>query len=361
MKNEDKYIQELFSQKLQHAEAPVDPAIWEGISNALPVSGAAAGASASAGFQMGALGWVATGLVAVGIVVSALVFQSPDEAKPTEVAEVEPSLQEETTTLPEEVIETMETQEESVEQNDLNEQQPVQKAQPTVEPTTENKEKAAEKKVELKGQGPVTPEEKDQNPELTTSPDKTEQQPAKPEAKQPNPALSADFEIVEAPFAELTFEFRPAFVEATSYFWNFGDGTASQEVQPSHLFVDEGAYTVTLITTDENGFEEVIEQELNVVLPSLLVLPNTFTPDNNGTNDFLLPAVHLKNVEIQKMMVFTTKGELLFEQNGEGSGWDGNFADGSLAPKGDYVLIVKAISSTGENITKQRKVLLQRN
>ncbi len=362
MNTEDKFIQDLFSQKLQNAEAPVDPAIWEGISNALPASGTAAGASASAGFQMGALGWVATGLVAAAIAVSAFVFQAPEETTSAEIAEVEPTFHEEPAALAEEVIEPTETPEESTEQSVQKEQQPVQMEQPTVEPTTANEDNATQNNDASQGSEKPRPEVNDENPGPATSSEKTkEQQPEKPEAKQPNPALSADFEIVEAPFTELTFEFRPAFVGATAYFWNFGDGTTSQEMQPSHLFLDEGVYSVVLVSTDENGFEKVFEQELNVVLPSLLVLPNTFTPDNNGTNDFLLPAVHLKNVEIQKMMVFSTKGELLFEQDGNGSGWDGNLADGSPAPKGDYVLIVKAISPSGENITKQRKVLLQRN
>ncbi|MCB9185393.1 MAG: HYR domain-containing protein, partial [Flavobacteriales bacterium] len=41
--------------------------------------------------------------------------------------------------------------------------------------------------------------------------------------------------------------------DANTYFWDFGDGQTSEEASPYHLYEDPGAYTVSLIATNENG------------------------------------------------------------------------------------------------------------
>jgi PKD repeat protein len=38
-----------------------------------------------------------------------------------------------------------------------------------------------------------------------------------------------------------------------TYAWNFGDGTTSTEANPSHVYVDNGSYAVTLTVTDQSG------------------------------------------------------------------------------------------------------------
>ncbi len=45
----------------------------------------------------------------------------------------------------------------------------------------------------------------------------------------------------------------------TSYLWNFGDGTTSTELNPSHTYSIEGTYMVTLNVTNECGTTEVTE------------------------------------------------------------------------------------------------------
>ena len=44
-------------------------------------------------------------------------------------------------------------------------------------------------------------------------------------------------------------------MEKLFYLWNFGDGTTSTEVSPTHVYGEKGAYTVELTVKDSRGKE----------------------------------------------------------------------------------------------------------
>ena len=58
--------------------------------------------------------------------------------------------------------------------------------------------------------------------------------------------------------------------EIVSYAWDFGDGSTSDEVSPTHTYVASETYTVTLTVTDERGAEGSSSQSVTVEVP-----PNT--------------------------------------------------------------------------------------
>lgn len=83
-------VNELFKERFQHHEVNVDPGVWQGISSQLG-HGAAAGGS-----LLGGYGWVAAGLAGV-VAVGALVFalnQGDGEAAPAQQVASEPALTE---------------------------------------------------------------------------------------------------------------------------------------------------------------------------------------------------------------------------------------------------------------------------
>ena len=43
---------------------------------------------------------------------------------------------------------------------------------------------------------------------------------------------------------------------ATSYAWDFGDGSTSTEMNPIHIFTTSGSFTVSLVATNEDGDDE---------------------------------------------------------------------------------------------------------
>ncbi len=53
--------------------------------------------------------------------------------------------------------------------------------------------------------------------------------------------------------APLTVRFSNESILAESWLWDFGDGTTSNETNPTHRYLAAGAYTVTLTTSGRNG------------------------------------------------------------------------------------------------------------
>ena len=50
--------------------------------------------------------------------------------------------------------------------------------------------------------------------------------------------------------------------------WDFGDGNASTEQNPSHVYAAVGSYTVTLTATDDDGANDVVSQQVSVAEPN---------------------------------------------------------------------------------------------
>ncbi|MGB5977169.1 MAG: S8 family serine peptidase [Cyclobacteriaceae bacterium] len=65
--------------------------------------------------------------------------------------------------------------------------------------------------------------------------------------------------------------FTPDFVEGSSYHWDFGDGTTSEETTPVHFFENPGSYIVALTVTGPGGCISSYSEEL--ILSAITSLP----------------------------------------------------------------------------------------
>lgn len=111
-----------------------------------------------------------------------------------------------------------------------------------------------------------------------------------------------------------------------------------------------------IVTANEVGdywatFEDkgcVSVDTVSVKRDCYLNIPNSFSPNGDGRNDYFLPRQLLSSGVIGfSMTVMNRWGEVVFEtSNVEGRGWDGNFG-GQQQPMGAYVYLIEATWKNG--------------
>jgi gliding motility-associated-like protein len=111
---------------------------------------------------------------------------------------------------------------------------------------------------------------------------------------------------------------------ATTWLWSFGDGPPPSTSQnPSHTYQNEGTYLVTLIVTNGHGCIDSISETVLVEGYSTFYIPNTFTPNGDGRNDFFGPEFSRIESSGFSMMIFDRWGNKIFNSTTLGDFWDG--------------------------------------
>ncbi|MFT7589385.1 MAG: gliding motility-associated-like protein [Limisphaerales bacterium] len=128
------------------------------------------------------------------------------------------------------------------------------------------------------------------------------------------------------------------------YLWDFGDGTTSSLINPSHSFSGENTFTVCLTAFNDFGCEDTYCRTIDIEFDGIVDVPNAFTPNGDGVNDqFYLGGFGMESV---KFRIFNRWGELVFETNNPGQGWDGTFR--GIAQEIDvYIYTVEAFFANG--------------
>ncbi|MEM9933007.1 MAG: gliding motility-associated C-terminal domain-containing protein [Bacteroidota bacterium] len=146
---------------------------------------------------------------------------------------------------------------------------------------------------------------------------------------------------------------------AVRFEWTFGDGNISDETNPLNEYIDPGTYWVTLTAFDALGECPSVDSLLLELIPrGNVFLPNAFSPNNDGFNDEFKP-VGLQINEF-KMSIFDQWGNLIKETDGLTEAWDGLHSDGSPAPEGVYVFIIRALINDGTTYERTGSITLIR-
>lgn len=156
-------------------------------------------------------------------------------------------------------------------------------------------------------------------------------------------------EVGEAPIAEFTsdpsfpvelylpsteVQFQNLSQFADSYTWNFGDGTASDLVDPMHFFKEPGTYYVRLLATDEYGCSDTILHGPYVVLAPDLFIPNVFSPNDDDINDRFI--VEYNGSQPFDLQIFDRWGVRVYQSKNKVQGWNGMDEKGSAVTEGVY-------------------------
>ena len=121
--------------------------------------------------------------------------------------------------------------------------------------------------------------------------------------------------------------------------WNFGDGTSSNmETPPAHLFPDTWAgktYAVSLTVKNDLGCYDTAVAEVTKLQSCYLTVPNAFSPNGDGLNDYLYP-LHAFSATDLDFQVFNRYGQLVFETRDWTRKWDGT-VNGAPQEVGTYI------------------------
>lgn len=124
------------------------------------------------------------------------------------------------------------------------------------------------------------------------------------------------------------------------YRWDFGDESTDTTKNPIHSYQSEGIYQVSLIVTDRCRADTIIK-EVEVYGPCSIYIPNAFSPNGDGINDFF--EISNSRFEWMSLQIFDRRGNAIYEVSGEmqSVNWDG-ISKGKVVNEGVYSYILLA-------------------
>jgi gliding motility-associated-like protein len=145
--------------------------------------------------------------------------------------------------------------------------------------------------------------------------------------------------------------------------WDFGNGSTSNLQQPPpQVYPYSNAIRdvpVRLIVTNNLNCNDTAVQIIKVVGNCYIAVPNAFTPNGDGFNDFLYPTNAYKAKDLQ-FKVFNRFGQLIFYTTNWTQKWDGTFK-GQGADPATYVWILQYTNSdTGKRVEQRGSTILIR-
>ena len=110
----------------------------------------------------------------------------------------------------------------------------------------------------------------------------------------------------------------------TTWYWNFGDRSANNTSglqNPTHIFANDGTYQILLAVQSNNGCWDTTR--FNYVIGSDIIIPNVFTPNHDGKNDYLA----FKNLEFfpgSSIEIYNRWGTKVYSNPDYHNDWNGD-------------------------------------
>jgi len=143
----------------------------------------------------------------------------------------------------------------------------------------------------------------------------------------------------------------------TSYAWSPAQGLSDPNIaDPTTVVTAEITYTV--VATTPSGCSATGTIVIEAVTTIDIIVPNAFTPNNDGHND-ILKVITFGIQSLKYFRVYNRWGQLVFNSSNEGVGWNGSIS-GQPAPTGAYVWMAAGVDYQGRPMQKEGTVLLIR-
>ncbi len=149
----------------------------------------------------------------------------------------------------------------------------------------------------------------------------------------------------------------------TNWYWQFGNGiTSTLQTPPPQVYappIVDRLIPVQLIIQNDKACYDTATQYLKVVNNCYVAVPKSFSPNNDGLNDYLYPLNAYRTSNLQ-FKIFNKYGQELFSTKDWTNKWDGTYKN-SKQPFGTYVWFLQYTNTdTGETIVKKGTTVLIR-
>lgn len=148
-----------------------------------------------------------------------------------------------------------------------------------------------------------------------------------------------------------------ASTNASQYVWNFGDGSNSQLVSPTHIFPTgiPGTYEIYLVAANDLGCTDTAYATIVIQDEIIYYVPNAFTPDGDQYNQVFKPVFTAGfDPYDYNLYIYNRWGEIVFESHDATAGWNGNYGAYGLAQEGVYTWRIEFKTTRSD----ERKVIV---
>ena len=104
--------------------------------------------------------------------------------------------------------------------------------------------------------------------------------------------------------------------------------------------------------TEDYGCSDTLCKAIEVNLSEDVFVPNAFTPNANGVNDYFIPVFSNENIEEFDFRIYTRWGEEIFQSTDYKNGWNGSFQN--QTKEGIYVWSLKYRYSSSLIVNEQK-------
>lgn len=342
MSKTDENIKNLLQEKFASHESPVNPEIWNSISNSMGSASTTAGAGISIAKIVGI---AAAAIITVATIV--YVVTSSDQSQSGSISNSPQSS--------EKTIDSTNSKDESTQENSTiatTESTTIVTSKKLVESTTETNQNEVvvedikngkwndytEASQTIGNDKKQSNEDKNSTPTILTSTSNSSEEP-----------LSASFHTKIVDANSLRYFFFPKTSANASFKWTSSDGYTSSDMTFSHQFNNEGNYSIELTVTDNSGNIASESTTIQVVKPIAFKIPNAFSPGINGKNDIIDFEEATQNESaVVSVSILDRNGNVIYESKNNFI-WDGAANNGEMAPNGTYTYIITAIDKLGES------------
>jgi len=112
------------------------------------------------------------------------------------------------------------------------------------------------------------------------------------------------------------------------------------------------------ILENQNIQEEIEENQEPIEVEEDFVLPNIFTPNNDGVNDYF--EIQMSEKSDFQIIVIDQTNKVIFQSNLVDFRWDGTLPGGEPVPSGNYIYYLTAKTLNGKDFVKHSDLRIER-